>query len=186
MDSQDFITFGLVHLEVRDAERTARFWEVLAGFERRKTDGDSMEVGTADETLLVLHGCAGALYKQGHSGLYHIAIHSPHARDFARLLKRFRDLKYPIAPTDHTLPKAIYLDDPDGINIEFTLEAQSNRLGRLPTFIGVQTQATRPSSSYSSQQHSNREGSPLSLRRRQRIGSSDLLVYIAVLEFILF
>jgi len=132
VDSQDFITFGPVHLEVRDAERTARFWEALAGFERRKTDGDTIEVGTADETLLVLHGCAGAPYKQGHSGLYHVAIHSPNARDFARLLKRFRDLKYPIAPTDHTLSKAIYLDDPDGINIEFTLETPERLRGVRP------------------------------------------------------
>ena len=58
MIDQDFISFGPVHLEVRDPERTARFWQELAGFERRASDGGSIEVGTAEETLLVLHGGA--------------------------------------------------------------------------------------------------------------------------------
>jgi catechol 2,3-dioxygenase len=129
---QDFITFGPVHLEVRDPERTARFWQELAGFERRASDGGSIEVGTADETLLVLHGGARTPYLQGHSGLYHVAIHPPSERDFARLLKRFMDLQYPIHPTDHTFSKSIYLDDPDGINIEFTLETPERFRGVKP------------------------------------------------------
>ena len=137
MESQDFITFGPVHLEVRDAERTARFWQQLAGFERHASDGDSIEVGTADETLLVLHGGAQTSYKQGYSGLYHVAIHSPNARDFARLLKRFLDLRYPIGPKDHIFSKSFYLDDPDGINIEFALETPER-------FKGVRLVGNRP------------------------------------------
>lgn len=104
----------------------------LAGFERRASDGGSIEVGTADETLLVLHGGARSPYLQGHSGLYHVAIHPPNERDFARLLKRFMDLRYPIHPTDHTFSKSIYLDDPDGINIEFTLETPERFRGVKP------------------------------------------------------
>jgi len=129
---QDFITFGPVHLEVRDPERTVRFWQELAGFERRASEGDSIQVGTADETLLVLHGGARTPYLQGHSGIYHVAIHPPNARDFARLLKRFMDMRYPIHPTDHTFSKSIYLDDPDGINIEFTLETPERFKGVKP------------------------------------------------------
>jgi catechol 2,3-dioxygenase len=139
---QDFITFGPVHLEVRDPERTAHFWQELAGFERRASEGGSIEVGTADATLLVLHSGARTPYLQGHSGLYHVAIHAPNARDFARMLKRFIALGYPIAPTDHTFSKSIYLDDPDGINIEFTLETPERFRGVRPVghrlaFIGV-------------------------------------------------
>jgi catechol 2,3-dioxygenase len=142
VESQDFITFGPVHLEVRDAERTARFWQQVAGFEKRTSDGDGIEVGTTDETLLVLHGGAQTPYRKGHSGLYHVAIHSPSARDFARLLKRFLDLQYPIGPTDHTFSKSIYLDDPDGINIEFTLETPERFkgvrvVGNRITFVGT-------------------------------------------------
>ncbi len=142
VEDRDFLTFGAVHLEVRDAERTARFWQELAGFERRASNGSRIEVGTQEETLLVLHGGARTPYKQGHSGLYHVAIHAPDARDFARLLKRFIDLRYPMAPTDHTFSKAIYLEDPDGINIEFTLETPERFRGVRPVgnrlaFIGA-------------------------------------------------
>ncbi|MGF9695164.1 VOC family protein [Rhizobium sp. 0TCS1.26] len=121
MVDHDLIAFGSIHLEVRNVETTARFWESLFGFTRR-TFGDSIELGTEKETLIVLHGGATEPVRQGHSGLYHLAIHTPDQRDFARLLKRFSDLRYPCSPTDHTFSRAIYLDDPDGINIEVTLE----------------------------------------------------------------
>ena len=129
MTGQDHITFGPVHLEVTDLGRTARFWETLFGFESREGEDGSVEIGAAGETLIVLHGGAIAPVRRGHSGLYHLAIHTPDERDFARLLKRFSDLRYPASPTDHTFSKAIYLDDPDGINIEVTLETSERYRG---------------------------------------------------------
>jgi catechol 2,3-dioxygenase len=91
----DFISFGAVHLEVTDTERSAEFWETVFGFQRRQNADDGTALGTADETLVVLHGGALAPYQRGHSGLYHVAIHTPDERDFARLLKRLSDLQYP-------------------------------------------------------------------------------------------
>ncbi len=143
MADQDVITFGAVDLEVRDPERTARFWEDLFGFQRRASDGSSIAVGTAEETLLVLHGGARVPFQKGHSGLYHVAIHPPDARDFARIFKRLIDYKHPMSPTDHTFSKAIYLDDPDGINIEITLETPERFRECVPghgnrlTFVGA-------------------------------------------------
>lgn len=143
MADEDIITFGAVHLEVRDPEQTARFWESLFGFQRRASDGSSIAVGTTDETFLVLHGGARAPFQKGHSGLYHVAIHPPDARDFARIFKRLVDYKHPMSPTDHTFSKAIYLDDPDGINIEITLETPERFQKCVPgpgnrlTFVGT-------------------------------------------------
>ena len=143
MANQDVITFGAVHLEVRNSERTALFWEELFGFQRRESDGNSITVGTADETLLVLHGGARAPFQKGHSGLYHVAIHPPDARDFARIFKRLIDRKCRMSPTDHTFSKAIYLDDPDGVNIEITLETPERFRECVPgpgnrlTFVGA-------------------------------------------------
>ncbi len=134
MVDQDYITFGPVHLEVRNPERTANFWQELAGFKRRASQGSSIEVGTSEDTLLVLHGGARVPFQRGHSGIYHVAIHSPDERDFARLLKRMMDMRYPVSPTDHTFSKSIYLDDPDGINIEFTLETPERFSGVKPGF----------------------------------------------------
>jgi len=84
-----------------------------------------------------------APYKQGLSGLYHVAIHPPNARDFARLFKGFTDLRYPIYPTDHTFSKSSYLDDPDGINIEFTLETPERFKGVKPGVAPVNAELTR-------------------------------------------
>ena len=131
MTEQDYITFGPVHLEIRDVERTARFWRDIVGFEQR-TSPNGVAMGISDETLLVLHGGARTGFKTGHSGLYHVAIHPPSERDFARILKCLIDLHYPISPTDHTFSKAIYLDDPDGINIEITLETPERFKGTKP------------------------------------------------------
>ncbi len=143
MVDQDFLTFGAVHLEVRDPERTARFWQELFGFERRPSDSGSIAVGTAEESLLVLHGGASAPFRRGHSGIYHVAVHPPDSRDFARILKRLIDHGYPISPTDHTFSKSIYLDDPDGINVEITLETPERFRECVPgpgnrlTFVGA-------------------------------------------------
>ncbi len=141
MADRDLITFGAVHLEVRNVETTAHFWESLFGFTRRNS-GDSIELGTENETLIVLHGGATLPVGRGHSGLYHVAIHVPDQRDFARLLKRFSDLRYPCSPTDHTFSKAIYLEDPDGITIEVTLETSERfqgvrAVGSRLAFIGT-------------------------------------------------
>ena len=105
MADQDYITFGPVHLEVRDPERTARFWEELFGFTRRASEHGSIEVGTQDEPLLVLHEGTRIPFQKGYSGIYHVAIHPPNARDFARILKRLLELRYPISPADHTFQR---------------------------------------------------------------------------------
>ena len=143
MTNQDFITFGAVHLEVRDPERTARFWEDLLGFQPRPGDCNSISIGTAEETLLVFQVGASAPFRAGHSGIYHVAIHPPNARDFARILKRLIEHKHPVSPTDHTFSKAIYLEDPDGINFEITLETPERFRECVPgpgnrlTFVGA-------------------------------------------------
>lgn len=120
--AQDLISFGPVHLEVTDTKRSAQFWQEIVGLELRAKVDSRVELGTQDETLIVLHGGATAPFCKGHSGLYHLAIHAPTELDFARTLAYMIRQNYPIAPTDHTASKAIYLSDPDGIEVEITLE----------------------------------------------------------------
>ena len=124
MPETDFITFGPVHLDVVDVERSLAFWRDLVGL-RRLGDGDEAQLGVDGEPLLVLHEGAATPVRRGHTGLYHLAIHLPTEREYARVLARLIASGHPIAPTDHVMSKAVYLDDPDGIGLELTLETPS-------------------------------------------------------------
>jgi catechol 2,3-dioxygenase len=120
--SGEFAGFGPVHLDVTDGERSLAFWRDLVGLPVRCQDGGAVSLGTHQETLLVLHPGATSPARRGHAGLYHLAIHLPNEPEFARVLARLFDRRTFMSPTDHVMSKAIYLDDPDGIGLEFTLE----------------------------------------------------------------
>jgi catechol 2,3-dioxygenase len=87
-------------------------------------------------TLLVLHAGATTPAGRGHAGLYHLAIHIPDAREFARVLVRIAQARVPQSPTDHIFSKATYLHDPDGIMLELTLETPE-RYGSIEIAAGT-------------------------------------------------
>jgi catechol 2,3-dioxygenase len=119
----ELATFGPVHLDVTDGERSLRFWRGVVGLQRRDWDGDAIALGTRDETLIVLRPVATEPVRRGYCGLYHLALHLPNEPELARMLARLIAHRWPIAPTDHVMSKAIYLSDPDGIGLELTLES---------------------------------------------------------------
>jgi catechol 2,3-dioxygenase len=120
--SAELATFGAVHLDVTDTDRSLAFWRDLVGLELQGHDGDAVLLGTAEQTLLALHPGATSPVRRGYAGLYHLAIHLPSEGEFARVLARLFERRTFMSPTDHVMSKAIYLDDPDGIGLEFTLE----------------------------------------------------------------
>jgi catechol 2,3-dioxygenase len=120
--ASELATFGAVHLEVTNRERLLAFWRDVVGLEVVNEVGETVELGAGGNPLVVLHQVATDPSSPGHSGLYHLALHLPDEAEFARVLARLIELRYPIAPTDHILSKAIYLDDPDSIGLELTLE----------------------------------------------------------------
>ena len=117
----DLITFGPVHLRVRNLERSILFWVDLIGLQVRKND-DLLELGTDLTTLVVLQEVATQPVQRGFAGLYHLAIHLPTEADLTKVLARITTQKYRSSAIDHTLSKAVYLYDPDGIMVEITLE----------------------------------------------------------------
>jgi catechol 2,3-dioxygenase len=118
----DFVTFGAVHLDITDADRSLAFWRDRVGLQVRGEEHDALHLGTDEQTLLVLHPGADSPVRPGHAGIYHLAIHLPNEGEFARILARLFARRTFMSPTDHVFSKAIYLDDPDGIGLEFTLE----------------------------------------------------------------
>ena len=118
----EIFTLGAVHLEITDAARSLEFWRDRVGLRPRGEEEGALLLGTDEETLLVLHPGATSPARRGHAGLYHLAIHLPDEAEFARVLARLFDRRTFMSPTDHVFSKAIYLDDPDGLGLEFTLE----------------------------------------------------------------
>jgi catechol 2,3-dioxygenase len=121
-DPGETVAHGAVHLDVTDLPRALVFWRDLLGLtDLGEADGVA-RLGAGGRELIVLHAGAVRGPQRGHSGLYHVALHLPDEREFARVLARLGAARYPQAPTDHIFSKASYLDDPDGIGLELTLE----------------------------------------------------------------
>ncbi len=120
--AEDLATWGPVHLDVSDLERSLGFWRDLIGLQVLGEHGGAAHLGVSDAELLVLHPGAVRPPLRGHTGLYHLAIHLPSEAEFARVLARLFTARYPHAPTDHVMHWATYLDDPDGIGLELSFE----------------------------------------------------------------
>ena len=128
--AQELATFGAVHLNITNLQRSVSFWTDNIGMKVRNATAEYTELGTDKNTLVVLYPTAKTPFKNGYSGIYHLAIHPATEGEFARVLARLIAKRYPISPTDHTMSKAIYMTDPDGITVEITLETPE-RLERL-------------------------------------------------------
>jgi catechol 2,3-dioxygenase len=121
-DPGETIAHGAVHLDVTDLPRALAFWRDLLGLAELGGADGVARLGAGGRELIVLHEGAVRRPQRGHSGLYHVALHLPDEREFARVIARLAAGRYPQAPTDHIFSKATYLDDPDGIGLELTLE----------------------------------------------------------------
>lgn len=135
-NSIDFASFGEVHLSNTNLQKSINFWTTIAGLKLRNSSENTAEFGTDDKTLIVVHQTATKPFATGFSGLYHVAIHSPNQKEFARMVQRLINNNYPFSPTDHTMSKSVYLTDSDGITIEFALETPE-RYKRIVTENGL-------------------------------------------------
>ncbi len=134
--SERFATFGAVHLNVTSIERAISFWTRIGGMKVRSSNAQRAEFGSEARTLVVVHQAARIPFQEGFSGLYHVAVHARDAAEFAQMLQRVRENNYPCSPIDHTMTQSVYLQDPDGITIEFALETPE-RFKRVITTGGL-------------------------------------------------
>lgn len=116
------LTWGAVELSVTDLDRAVQFWTGALGFLPRPDPGTGVALGTSERTLVVLQPGAHRPVMNDVTGLYHVAFAVPSQEEFSRLLNRFKGLGLRVSPVDHTMSKAIYLNDPDGHGIEIALE----------------------------------------------------------------
>lgn len=118
----DNTSFGAVHLKVSSLEKAKLFWTNIAGLKLRHSYDHTLEFGTQNNTLVVTHKSAKQEYVKGYSGLYHFAIHVPNEAELASVINRLIQRNYPHSPVDHTISKAVYFSDLEGITVEYTLE----------------------------------------------------------------
>ncbi len=120
--ASDFATLGPIHLDVTDGERALGFWRDLVGLALLGHDGDALRLGVPGRELIVLHPGAREPVVREASGLYHLSLHLPSLAEFARAFARIEAAGYFQYPTDHDTHIANYVDDPDGIGLEFAFE----------------------------------------------------------------
>jgi catechol-2,3-dioxygenase len=116
-------------LYVRDAERTATFFEDVLGFRRLGAyefpGGVFLQAeGSTNDHDLALFSIGGAAADSpaGRSavGLYHLGWEVDTLGDLERLSRRLADGGALVGATDHGTTRAIYGKDPDGLEFELT------------------------------------------------------------------
>lgn len=124
---KEITSFGPIHLKVTNLEKATLFWTTIAGLKLRSSNENTIEFGSESKTLVVVHNSAERSYLNGYSGLYHFAIHVPNEAELASVINRLNQRGYPYSPVDHTISKAVYFKDMDGITVEYTLETPERK-----------------------------------------------------------
>ena len=120
---------GHVHLKVSDINRSLEFYCSLLGFQLTTMYGNDAAFISAGGYHH--HIGLNTWYSKGLPpapanavGLFHTAILYPTRKDLAVIYKRLIQEKYPLTgASDHGVSEAIYLDDPDGNEVEFICQA---------------------------------------------------------------
>ncbi|MFK7993075.1 MAG: VOC family protein [Granulosicoccus sp.] len=124
------LSWGVMEFQVIDLDRTVAFWTSALGLRVRDQDSSWVALGTRTQTMFVFRDGASVPVTAGYSGMYHVAIGVPDQHEFSRLLSRLMAMRVSVSPVDHLMSKAIYLNDPDGLEIEIAFETPE-RFGRF-------------------------------------------------------
>jgi catechol 2,3-dioxygenase len=113
---------GGVRLAVSDLDRSVSFYRDVVGLALLAKDDATATLSGHDspQPLLELSALPGVRPIQPGSrlGLYHTAFLLPSRRDLASFVQHLRQIGVPFAGGDHLYSEAIYLTDPDGLDVE--------------------------------------------------------------------
>jgi catechol 2,3-dioxygenase len=117
---------GQVTLQIADLDRSLAFYQHIIGFhliDRSINDGRQVArlgATAAGDCLLELRETPGVrrVPPRGLIGLYHFAILLPERADLGRFIVHAANSGTRIAAADHLFSEALYLTDPDGLQVE--------------------------------------------------------------------
>jgi catechol-2,3-dioxygenase len=125
-------------LYVRDARRSAAFYEEAFGFEVLAEYGDGAAVfmraaGTENHHDLGLFslGAQAPPPQPGRVGLYHLAWQVDTIQDLAEMRTRLVQMGALVGESDHGVSKSLYGHDPDGIEFEVLWSVPRESWGHL-------------------------------------------------------
>ncbi len=120
---------GHLVLYVRNAEKSAHFYEHILGWKRisaKDFRGIALFSGgrTHHELLLIEVGESAQPIPEGlRVGLYHFGLKIGDTREeLLSAIKTLEKNNIPYAGTDHTITQSLYIEDPDGNEIELYVD----------------------------------------------------------------
>lgn len=126
------VTIGHVHLRTADIDRVRAFYVDVLGFDVVAEMRDVPGWGTTGDILFLSAGgyhhhlgfntwksAGGPPQPDGVAGLHHVAILFPTRAGLADALRRLQAVNWPLREiADHGTHEAIYIEDPDGNDLE--------------------------------------------------------------------
>jgi catechol 2,3-dioxygenase len=133
---------GVVHLTVRNLDRSVSFYRRALGLVELDRAGRTVWVGAGDAPLLALHEDPGAVTPGRTAGLYHVALLYPDRIELSRVARRLAVSRTPIqGASDHGTHEAIYLADPDGNGVELAVDRDRSRWPDLANIDSIRPRA---------------------------------------------
>lgn len=111
---------GHVKIKVEKLDRSLQFYKDILGFDILEQTGSTAKLTTDGKTsFLSLEEPENVTPKQGRTtGLYHFAILLPSESDLANIVVHLVEKGIQFGSSDHLVSEALYLNDPDGNQIE--------------------------------------------------------------------
>lgn len=118
----DNAQIGRVRLAVSDLSRSVSFYTSALGLSVKSKSGDlaALTAQGSSDVLVELQEIAGVkpLARGSRLGLYHFALLFPSRDILASFVEHLLDMHVNFGSSDHGVSEALYLTDPDGIQIE--------------------------------------------------------------------
>ncbi|WLV25366.1 VOC family protein [Aciduricibacillus chroicocephali] len=115
---------GHVKIKVTNLERSLKFYQEIIGFNILEKTASTAKLTTDGKTsILTLIQPEDVTPKRGRTtGLYHFALLLPEKSDLANIVIHLSKNNIQFGASDHLVSEALYLQDPDGNEIEIYID----------------------------------------------------------------